>query len=279
VVAGSVDNSAAAIGSGAVRDGEAHLYIGTSSWIEAHVPFKKTDVRSQIASVPCAITGRYLAVAMQSSAGSNLAFLCDKILFHPDGLSGEQPPDAYSILDKIAASVPAGARGLLYTPWLFGERSPVDDPSLRAGLLNLSLEHSREDVIRAFLEGVALNTRWMAAQFDRFLRQPLDQLTMVGGGANSDVWCQIFADVLGIPIRQLECPIQANAIGAAFIGHVGIGALSFDDVPGLTRIRKTYLPDAGRKGVYDESFENFVHAYKRLAPLYRRLHRQRKARP
>jgi xylulokinase len=145
--------------------------------------------------------------------------------------------------------------------------------------LNLSLEHSREDVIRAFLEGVALNTRWMAAQFDRFLRKPLHQLTMVGGGANSDVWCQIFADVLDIPIRQLECPIQANAIGAAFIGHVGIGALSYDDVPGLTRIRKTYLPDAGRKGTYDEMFESFVHAYRRLAPLYRQLNRQKKARP
>ena len=279
VVAGSVDNSAAAIGSGAVRDGEAHLYIGTSSWIEAHVFFKKTDVRSQIASVPCAIRGRYLAVAMQSSAGSNLAFLCDKILFYQDGLSGERPADAYSILDKIATSVPAGARGLLYTPWLFGERSPVDDPSLRAGLLNLSLEHSREDVIRAFLEGVALNTRWMAERFDRFLGKPLDQLTMVGGGANSDVWCQIFADVLGIPVRQLQCPIQANAIGAAFVGHVGIGALSYDDVPGLTRIRGTYLPDAGRKGTYDEIFENFVHAHRRLAPLYRRLNRPRKARP
>jgi len=118
----------------------------------------------------------------------------------------------------------------------------------------------------------------MAAQFDRFLGKPLDQLTMVGGGANSDVWCQIFADVIGIPIRQLECPIQANAIGAAFIGQVGIGALSFDDVQGLTRIRKTYLPDAGRKGVYDESFENFVHAYRRLAPLYRRLNQQKRAR-
>jgi len=271
VVAGSVDNSAAAVGSGAVRDGQAHLYIGTSSWLGAHVPFKKTDVVAQIASVPCAVNGRYLAIALQSSAGSNLSFLCDKILFHQDELGGERPPDAYSILDKIAASVPAGARGLLYMPWLFGERSPVDDPSLRAGLLNMSLQHSREDVTRAFLEGVALNTRWMAAPFYRFLGKPVNQVTMVGGGATSDVWCQIFADVLGIPIRQMESPIQANAIGAALIGYVGIGALSYDDVPSLSRIRRTYLPDAGRKAVYDECFENFELAYKRLAPLYRRL--------
>jgi len=271
VVAGSVDNSAAAVGSGAVRDGEAHLYIGTSSWIGAHVPFKKTDLFAQIASVPCAVKGRYLAVALQSSAGSNLSFLCDKILFHQDELGRERPSDVYSILDRIAESVPPGSRGLLYTPWLFGERSPVDNPNLRAGLLNISLQHSRADVIRAFLEGVALNTRWMAAPLSRFLGKPLEQVTMVGGGAQSDVWCQIFADVLGIPIRQTEAPIQANAIGAALIGYVGIGALSFEEVPGLARICRTYLPDSGRKAIYDEMFETFKLAYQRLAPFYRRL--------
>jgi len=279
VVAGAVDNSAAAIGSGAVRDGEAHLYIGTSSWMGAHVPFKKTDVFAHIASVPCAVSGRYLAVALQSSAGSNLSFLCDKVLFHQDELGTERPPDAYSILDRMAASVPPGARGLLYTPWIFGERSPVDDPSLRAGLLNMSLQHSREDIIRAFLEGVALNTRWMAGPFNRFLGKPLDQITMVGGGATSDVWCQIFADILGIPIRQVRAPIQANALGAALIGHVGMGALSFDDIPGLTQIRRTYLPDSGRKALYDEIFESFKLAYRRLAPLYRRLNLRKKVRP
>jgi xylulokinase len=167
---------------------------------------------------------------------------------------------------------------LLYAPWLCGERSPVDDPTLRAGLLNISLQHSREDMIRAFLEGVALNTRWMATPLNRFLGKPLDQITIVGGGGTSDVWCQIFADVLGIPVRQPEAPIQANAIGAALIAGVGIGALSFDDIPHLTRVRRTYLPDSGRKAVYDESFEIFKFAYRRLAPLYRRLNSQEKVR-
>jgi len=277
VVAGAVDNSAAAIGSGAVRDGEAHLYMGTSSWIGAHVPFKKTDVFAQIASVPCAISGRYLAVALQSSAGSNLSFLCDKILFPLDEFGIERPPDAYSTLEKIAATAPPGARGLLYTPWIFGERSPVDDPSLRAGLLNMSLQHTREDVIRAVLEGVALNTRWMVTPFNRFLGKPLAQVTMVGGGATSDVWCQIFSDILDIPVRQVKTPIQANAIGAAFIGYVGIGTLSYDDIPGLTNIRRTFLPDSGRKALYDELFENFKQAYRRLAPLYRHLNPPKKA--
>ena len=271
VVAGAVDNSAAAVGSGAVRDGEAHLYIGTSSWIGAHVPFKKTDLFAQIASVPCAISGRYLAMALQSSAASNLSFLCDKVLFHQDGFATERPSEPYSTLEEIADSVPPGARGLLYTPWMFGERSPVDNPNLRAGFLNLSPQHSREDMIRAVLEGVALNTRWMAARFGRFLKTPIDEITLVGGGATSNVWCQIFADVLNLRVRQVECPIQANAVGAAFVGFVGIGALSFADIPQLTRIRRVYSPHSATRAIYDELFENFRFAYQRLAPLYRKL--------
>ncbi len=105
VVAGAVDNSAAAIGSGAVRDGEAHLYIGTSSWIGAHVPSKKTDLFSQIVSIPCAIKGRYLTVAIESSAGSNLSFCATRF----SSLKMNSTPharNAYSRLDRIAATVP-----------------------------------------------------------------------------------------------------------------------------------------------------------------------------
>jgi len=279
VVAGSVDNSAAAIGSGAVRDGEAHIYIGSSSWIAAHIPFKKTDVFAQIASVPCAVNGRYLAVALQSSAGSNLSFLCDQVLFRDDEFGTERPRDVYSLIEKVAASVPPGARGLLYTPWIFGERSPVDNPSMRAGFLNLSLRHTRADVIRAVLESVAFNTRWMIGPFNRFLGKRLDQVTLVGGGATSDLWCQIFADVLNIPVRQIHSPIQANAIGAALIGYVGIGALSYGDIPALTLIRRTYLPDSNSRAVYDEPFAQFQLAYKQLAPLYKRMNSSRETQP
>ncbi|HTD54019.1 MAG TPA: FGGY-family carbohydrate kinase [Silvibacterium sp.] len=279
VVAGAVDNSAAAVGSGAVRDGEAHLYIGTSSWLGAHVSFKKTDVFAQIASVPCAVSGRYLAMAIQSSAGSNLSFLCDKILFPRDGRGTEPPSEPYWMLERIAGSVPAGARGLLYTPWIFGERSPVDNPNLRAGFLNLSLQHSREDMVRAVLEGVALNTRWMAAPFGAFLEKPLDEITVVGGGATSDVWCQIFADVLNLRVRQLECPIQANAAGAAFIGFVGVCKLSYADIPQLIRIRRVYTPDPAMRAVYDELFGTFRFAYQRLAPLYRKLNLGKQVQP
>ncbi|HEY9108439.1 MAG TPA: FGGY-family carbohydrate kinase [Roseateles sp.] len=272
VVAGAVDNSAVAVGA-AVRDHETHLYLGTSSWLGAHVPAMKTDVLHKIAAVPCAVSGRYLAMALQSTAGANLSFLRDRILYHPDELaSDEEHPAVYEVLNRIAARVPAGARGLIYTPWLAGERTPVDDPRLRAGLFNLSLEHSREDIFRAFLEGVALNTRWMMEPFARLLGRDPGVVTAVGGGAQSDVWCQILADVTGQPIRQPPNPIQANALGATFIAGVGIGAYaSLADTATLQRTRRIYEPASALRRLYADKFESFKDLRRRLAPLYHRL--------
>lgn len=274
VVAGAVDTSAAALGSGAVTDNALHLYIGTSSWIGAHVPRKKTDAFRQIAALPCALPDRYLMMAMQSAAGANLSFLRDRILYAKDALlQNEAGPDVYRILDEVAASVPAGARGLLYLPWLMGERSPVDDGNLRAGLLNMTLGHAREDMVRAFLEGVALNTRWMMEAVQQFLRQPAQAITLVGGGGQSEVWCQIFADVLGMTVHLPEQPIQANARGAAFIAGVGIGAIGFADIPERVAIRRSFEPGAANGERYAASYATFRAAHKALAPFYAQLHR------
>jgi len=273
VVAGAVDTSAVAVGA-AVPDFETHLYLGTSSWLGAHVPTMRTDVRHKIAAVPCAVDQRYLALALQSTAGANLSFLRDRILYHPDELaSDEEHPAVYELLNKIAARVPPGARGLIYTPWLFGERTPVDDPLLRAGLINLSLEHSREDIFRAFLEGVALNTRWMMEPFARLLGRSPGTIAAVGGGAQSDVWCQILADVTGQPIRQLDHPIQANAIGATFLAGIGTGKLRFGDLAALRRTRRVYEPTVALRRLYGDKFEAFKEIRERLAPLYHRLNR------
>lgn len=272
VVAGAIDTTAAAIGSGAIGDCQPHLYIGTSSWIAAHVPRKKTDLFASIASVPCAVPGKYLMIAMQTTAGGNLNFLKDNILYHKDELCREAAqPDVYKVLDRIAGRVPAGSRGLLYAPWLFGERCPVDDLSLRAGLFNLSLEHTREDIARAFLEGVALNTRWMMGSVEKFIGQRVPSLTMIGGGANSPVWRQIFADVLGRPIRALRRPQEANALGAFGIAMVGLGMIRFEQVPAMVELGEEHQPNAEHCRRYDAHFQTFQELYRRLRPLYRRL--------
>lgn len=272
VVAGAIDNTAAAVGSGAVQDYAAHLYIGTSSWIAAHVPYKKTDILASMASVPCALPGRYLLTALQATAGGNLTFLRDNILYHQDELLQEAAvPDIFKVLDQIAARTPAGANGVIYTPWIWGERAPVDDRSLRAGLYNLSLNSTREDLIRAMLEGIALNTRWLLGPVEKFLGRRLDSINIVGGGAQSDVWCQIFADTLGLAVKQVADPVYANARGAAWIGAAGLGLLSFQDIPSLVKFKQIYRPVPANQALYNSRFETFKSIYAQMKPVYHRL--------
>lgn len=272
VVAGAIDNTAAAIGAGTLDNYDAHLYVGSSSWIGAHVPFKKTSVLDQITSVPCAVPSKYLMVALQSSGANNIAFLKDRIVFHDDGLIDSEPsPDTYDVLDRIAARTAPGAHGAVYLPWLFGERCPVNDLHLRAGLFNLSMEHNRETVVRAVFEGVAFNTRWMMKPVGRFLKRRPAHLTILGGGALSSAWCQIFADILHTPIRQLHEPLKANAVGAAIIGAVGLGLTGFEEAAGNIRTEATFEPNPALRQLYDDRFGIFNELYRRLAPVYRRL--------
>ncbi len=275
VVAGAIDNTAAAVGAGAVDDYATHLYIGTSSWLAAHVPFKKTDVLSSLASVPCALPGHWLMTALQATAGGNLTFLRDNILYHRDELLAEEHvPDVFKIFDQMAARVPPGSHGVLYTPWIWGERAPVEDHTLRAGLYNLSLQHTREDVVRAVLEGVAFNTRWLLGPAEKFLGRPVAAINLVGGGGNSAVWCQIFADVLGVELRQVKDPIQANARGAAWIAAAGLGEIALTDVPRLVELEQAFAPQPAHRDVYDERYETFLEIHKRMRRLYRRINRE-----
>jgi xylulokinase len=274
VVAGAIDNTAAAIGAGAVEDYAMHLYIGTSSWMTAHVPFKKTDIASSLASVPCAVPGRYLLTALQATAGGNLTFLRDNVIYHKDELLQEADvPDIFKVLDQIAMRVPAGSNGVLYTPWIWGERAPVDDRHLRAGLYNISLHNHREDIIRAFLEGIAFNTRWLLRPVEKFLGRKVHSINIVGGGAQSDVWCQIFADVMNVEIRQVSDPIYANARGAAWIAAVGLGEISFSDVPRLVEFKRTYAPQSVHRSTYDERFAVFTDVYQQMKNIYKRLNK------
>ncbi|PZG01084.1 xylulokinase [Micromonospora deserti] len=278
VVAGAIDNTAAAVGAGTTGHNEPHLYVGTSSWIAAHVPRKKTDIVAGIASVPCAIPDRYLMTALQATAGANLTWLRDNVVEYDDPLlaAGQVTRDEGTIFDafdKIIPSVPPGANGVLYTPWLYGERAPVDDPALRAGFFNISLDTNRSDLLRAVFEGVAFNTRWLARSVDRFLGAPVTSMAITGGGALSDAWCQIFADVLGIEIRRDAQPLAVNVRGAGWIGAVGTGVISFAEIPDLMRNDHVFEPTAANRARYQEAFDVYQDLHKRLAPIYKRLNR------
>ena len=272
VVAGSPDHQCACIGSGAVRDFEGHVYIGTSSWVQCIVPFKRTDVLHSIASFPTAIPGRYQSVNEQDMAGGCLDFLLNNVMYGPEGVSpGERPEDAYEGLVRTASGVPAGSRGVIFTPWLNGERTPVDDPSARGVLYNLSKTTTFRDIARAFLEGVACNTRWSLQFVERFAGRRLDPLAIVGGGACSELWCQIFADVMDRAFRRPVLPRQANARGAAFIAAVGLGEISFDDIPGFMEYDRTFEPRPEHRALYDGVFDAFTAIYRKNRSLFGRL--------
>src|SRR6516165_7410366 len=253
VVVGSADIHAAAIGAGATRDFQAHLYVGTSAWLTCHVPFKKTDLLHNMASLPSPIPGRYFVANEQETAGAALTFLRDRVLF-----GGNPPAAAYAEFDRMAAQAPPGSHGVIFTPWLYGERTPVEDRFVRGGFHNLSLAAGRDDLVRAVFEGVALNSRWLLGAVERFTRKRLEPIRFIGGGARSDVWCQIFADVLGRAIEQVADPVNANARGAGLLAAVALGELTFDQVPDRVRVARTYSPAAATRDLYDELFTEFV---------------------
>jgi xylulokinase len=271
-VAGSPDLQSACVGSGAVRDYEGHIYIGTSSWMLCHVPFKKTDIFHIIASLPSSIPGRYFCANEQDLAGGCINFLIDNLLYHKGEFSDGVPPeDIYQRLDKTAAAVPAGSGGLIFTPWLNGEKTPVENHTLRGGFHNMSLTSNTDHMVRAVFEGVAFNSRWVMQYVEKFIGRQLEPLNIIGGGALSDVWCQIYADVLGRTIRRVKDPLQANARGAAFIASVALNYITFDDIPDLVQFEKTFTPDKSNRAVYDKLFKEFVNIYKSNRRIYRRL--------
>jgi len=274
VVMGTPDVQAAALGSGAVRPFEGHLYIGTSSWLTCHVPFKKTDIFHNMATLPSAMPDSFFIANEQETAGGCLNFLRDNILYHKDQLLQEEgQPDVYKIFDQIAEGVPPGSDKVIFTPWLYGERTPIEDHSVRSGIFNQSLSTTREHLIRAVLEGVAYNGRWLLGYVEKFIRRQLNPINMIGGGANSAIWCQIHADVFNRTIRQVKDPILANLRGAAFLAAVSLGYFRFEDIPDRIQIANTYHPNPENRAIYDELFAEFLNIYKQNRRIYARLNR------
>jgi xylulokinase len=263
VVASSPDITSAAVGSGAVADGAAHLYIGTSSWLSAHVPFKRTDAFHNIATLPSSIPGRYLVATEQQTAGRSLEHLRDALL--------GQPEISYDALVAEAADVPAGAGGVIFTPWLNGERTPVDDLHTRASYTNLSLKTTRGALVRATLEGVAMNARWMHHFTEKLMKDRVDDIAFIGGGAESELWCQIISDVFDRQVRRIDQPRQANTRGAALLAGMALGEITVGDIPGLVRTAGTFTPNAANRALYDERFDEFRGFYKANRKMFKRM--------
>ncbi|MGO8874142.1 MAG: xylulokinase [Acidimicrobiales bacterium] len=276
VVVGTPDVQSAAIGSGATRDYQAHLYVGTSSWLTCHVPFKRTDLFHNIASLPSAIPGRYFVANEQEAAGACLTFLRDRIFLADDDLMPADSlaavrSEAYRNFDRLVESSAPGGGAVLFTPWLYGERTPVENASIRGGFHHVSLSSTRADLIRAVFEGVALNSRWLLEAVERFTRRRLDPIRFIGGGARSSAWCQIYADILNRTIEAVKDPVNANARGAGMLAATALKSVTFEEMCDRIPAAGRFEPDPSKHALYDGLYREFLATYRRERKPHERM--------
>ncbi|MFX0096821.1 MAG: FGGY-family carbohydrate kinase [Candidatus Hodarchaeota archaeon] len=264
VIVGAGDMSSAAIGSGAALENQIHAYVGTSSWVACHVSERKKDIRHYIGSICSANPDMYLCVAEQETAGACLEWIKENIF-------RESMKDVYDMFSSMAVDVEPGSKGVIFTPWMFGERAPLDDATVRGGFHNLSLEHSRGHIVRSVFEGVAFNMKWALHYLEK-LTKKAEAINMIGGGAISNTWCQIFADVLDRPIKQMQNPKEAGAKGAAIIAAVALGLRErLEDAANLIKPNKIFKPNPENVKIYERIFEEFKNIYRSNKQIYRRL--------
>jgi xylulokinase len=223
VVTGVPDLHAAAIGAGATGLYETHLALSTTSWISCPLPKKKTDVTHSIAAVPGLTNDSYVMINSQDTGAKALEWLQAVLAGDGEAMSFEQ-------MTELAATSPPSANGVIFTPWLAGERSPVGNRRLRAGFTNLSVTTTSADMIRAVMEGVAANSAWLFAYVEKFTGHTLSPVRLLGGGAQSTLWCQIYADTLGRDVVQVRDPLLAQLRGVAILASVALKRGTLDDV-------------------------------------------------
>lgn len=261
VVTATGDVHSAVVGSGAFDDHAAHLYLGTSSWLSCHVPAKKSDLLNNQAALPSAVPGRYFLANEHEVGAGALLWLQEQAGMVRD----------LDEANELASQSPVGSNRVIFTPWLNGERTPVDDHTIRGGWNNVSLTTNRADLVRSVFEGVALNSRWLLDVVERFAKQPMDGLNLIGGGARSDLWCQIHADVCDRVIRRVAQPQHANTRGAAFVAWLALGRRRPDELARSVTIDAEFHPDPTAVRTYAPLYREFTKLYKAHKPIHARL--------
>jgi xylulokinase len=264
VVAGLGDVPAAQVGAGALEPGDAHICLGTSGWLCVTTTEPKDLGRNGIFALPAADPTSFAMVGEMETAGECLDWFADHLC---------EPGTTVADLLAEAEAVPPGAGGVVFLPWMFGERAPITDTTLRGGFVNLSLEHRRGHLVRAILEGVALNLRWVLEVVEK-AGHPCPTLRAIGGGSRSDLWLQIVADATGRRVEAVTNAQSAGAVGAALTAAVGLGRLpDYAAVKPLVATDRTFTPDASRAALYDLHYGAFRCAHPALTRVGRLLNR------
>jgi xylulokinase len=266
VVIGGGDGPTAALGAGIIDETSgAYTYLGSSSWVSVSAPTPLHDPGMRSMTFNHVIPGYFVPTATMQTGGASLQWIAN--LLSPDA------EDRYSDLLAKAESVEAASEGLYFLPHLLGERSPYWNPRARAAFVGLSMHHGRGHMTKAVLEGIAFNLYTGLKAFTENGRA-VETIDAIGGAANSSALLQIFADVWGIQVNRRNIVEEANALGAAVVGGVGVGI--FPDFSIAQRISDRTLGNqvqARRSADYQREYATFMDAYQRLEPWFETLPR------
>jgi xylulokinase len=256
VVAGAGDQAAGATGMGIVMPGSVSATIGTSGVVFAATDTPALDGQGRLHTFCHAIPGRWHVMGVTQAAGLSLRWFRDQF-----GASGDDGRDPYELLSEEASAAPPGCNGLLFTPYLMGERTPHMDPRARGALVGLTASHTRADVIRAILEGVAFSLRDTFSIFGE-MNVPVKRVRLGGGGARSALWRQIQADIYGQDVEVVEAE-EGAAYGAALLA--GVGARIWPSVDEacatVVRVAKTVRPDVDSVARLDKHYAAYRKVY------------------
>jgi xylulokinase len=262
VVCGAGDQAAGAVGLGVVNPGAVHATIGTSGVVFASTDRPAMDPRGRLHTFCHAIPNRWHVMGVTQAAGLSLRWFRDCF-----GVSAQTTADPYDVLSAEAESVPAGSDGVMWAPYLMGERTPHLDPQARAALIGLAANHGRSHIIRAILEGVAFSLKDSFSIFEE-MNVPVTQIRLGGGGARSSLWRQIQADVYGHPVEILEAE-EGAAYGAALLAGVGAGVWPTVDeaCQQVVRIKSRVEPQPVSSAIMQRQYLVF----RRIYPALRKI--------
>jgi xylulokinase len=270
VVAGGGDGVCAGVGVGSVKPGITYNYLGSSSWIATTTKDPIYDEEMRTFVWAHAVPGYFHPCGTMQTAGSSYAWLKNQICTQEKASAAESGANPYELINAQIATSPPGANGLVFLPYLLGERTPRWNPDAKGALIGLTLAHTRADVMRAVMEGVTLNLSIILDIFRE--RTPITEITVIGGGAKGSVWRKIMADVYQAEILRPNYLEEATSMGAAIIGGVGCGVFKdFDVADRFIQVTDRVTPDPGTAQTYAEARSLLNESYNSLVHLFPRF--------
>lgn len=272
VVCGGGDGVCAAVGAGCIREGIAYNVVGSSSWISLTTEKPIFDENRRTFNWAHIIPGYVAPCGTMQTAGVSYNWLKNTVCASEILAAEKLGVSPYQLMDAAAEQSTVGARGLLFLPYLMGERSPRWNPNARGAFIGLKVEHKREDMIRSVLEGIAMNLNVILDVFKQVV--PIQEIIVIGGGAKGRIWRQIMADIYGIKVLKLNYLEEATSMGAAVTGGVGAGLYKdFSVIDQYIQVVEEQAPDAVNHLKYQQIMPIFEESYASLVSVYDQLAR------